>query len=111
MKFSAFILATYISLLTVQPVITVIASALNMQTEECCGDECCNHEQQDKPGKQDQTGTCNPFQACAYCFGCYISEPIFQVVAIQQIEFLHPSIKDNFTSGFSSDCFHPPEIV
>ena len=112
MKLTALIIATYISLLTVLPVVTAITSVCNMQTEECCGDDCCKPEQQDnKPTKQDQSGMCNPFQACTYCCGCYISEPTFQVVTVQQINILYPLVTDNFTTDFCSDCFHPPEIV
>ena len=112
MKLTAFIFATYISLLTVQPVLTVFASAFNDQTEERCGDNCCKHEQRDnKPAKQESNGMCNPFQACTYCCGCYISEPTFKAITIQQIIVRSQAVTNNFTSDFCADCFHPPEIV
>lgn len=72
MKFKTLLLTTYIWLLTVQPVLTAIASVFNVHTEESCGDSFCMHEQQEsKQTKQDQSGVCNPFLACAYCLGCY----------------------------------------
>ncbi len=112
MKLTALIIATYISLLTVQPAFTAITSVFSVQSEENCGDNCCKHEQQDNtPTKQEQNGMCNPFQSCSICFGYYISEPTFQLISIQQVKVLRAIVKDKFTSGFCSDCFHPPEII
>lgn len=109
MKFTVLIFAVYISLLTVQPVMTAIASVYTMQTVECCREDCSNHEQ--KNNKEKQNEMCNPFQMCSYCCGCYISEQASQAIIIQQIQALHPTVADSFTSDFCDDCFHPPRNV
>lgn len=112
MKVTALIFASYILMLTMQPVFTVIASAYNVQTEECCGDSCCKHSQQDnKPAKPEQNGMCNPFQSCAACCGYYISESTFNPIIVQQVNSLQTMLSVNFNSEFSKNCFHPPEII
>lgn len=109
MKRFSFIFATYILLLTVQPVVAVAVVFFNVQTEECCSGECCKHEPEGKPAKQESM--CNPFQACAYCCGYFISQPAYQVVIVQQANVLRSNIEINFASDFVANCFHPPELA
>jgi hypothetical protein len=121
MKLTAFILATYISFLTVQPLTKVIYSALTQQTEECCGDNCCENEQADNKQKSDTdnqdpnnccpNGICNPFEQCACCFSVTVEQPTYHYLATIIINKYILPTAESTTSNYIADCFHPPEIA
>ena len=114
MKIIAFILATYISLLTVQPVAEQIYASFTHK-EKVCTMACCKNKHA-RDNKEDANnccnkGVCNPFGMCNCCF--IYNQPqttiAFNNVALSNK--LVPSTENNFISTFLSDCFHPPEIA
>lgn len=118
MKFLAAILATFISVLTVQPVIQLFAGS--DANEEICCESCCSSDkscaQDSDSQKQDANeccpdGLCNPFQVCAYCCGGIVSGPFLALVTSSvKINYNQPT-KNNLVLGFRSNCYHPPEVA
>ena len=114
MKLTAFILATYISLLTVQPVAELIYSSLTNH-KETCEMACCKHKQANNT-KQDANnccdkGVCNPFGMCNCCFVYNQTQTTIEYNNFAQTNKLNTTVENNFVSSFMSDCFHPPEIA
>ncbi len=111
MKFTTFILVTYFSFLTVQPVVQQIYSLLIHQTVNCQQD-CCAKKNPENSNQNPKNcchkEICNP--VCPCCLVCTLY-PTFEIkrffVQVKCISALH----SNFISGFLSDCFHPPKIV
>lgn len=112
MKHLAFILATYISLLTFQPVITKMVVVLNQCTEHC-GTNCCDKakNEENTPKNNCDQNNCNPCQACGNCGYYYYSESSFEMTKNLVTESINPMVNEKAHSDFCSDCFHPPETV
>ena len=120
MRFLSFILATYILSLTVQPVVKDIYTSFTQQTtEDCCGESCCNDAQADskqEPCTQDPNnccpeGICNPFQQCSCCSVVIASQSTLNFITTVIASNFIVAISTDIASGYSADCFHPPEIV
>jgi len=113
MKHLSFILATYICLLTVQPVVTRVYASFNKQTESC-GHDCCKHkpisENKHHSNNCCDDGVCNPFGICNCCFVFNSVQVAVQFNTNSVMHKLVSSEENNLVSSFSSDCFHPPEI-
>jgi hypothetical protein len=114
MKVTTFILATYISLLTVQPVEELIYALLTnyMETSNmtCCENKQLNNTKQD-PNSCCGNGVCNPFGMCSCCFFYKHTQTTIQYYNLTQINKLNTAVEKNLVSSFISDCFHPPEIA
>ena len=115
MRIISFILVTYISLLTVQPVGAQIYSSLFHKSEKVCTHECCK-KKSGSPSKKEKgnccdKGVCNPFGMCNCCFvfNSDTSSITFKVPFIKNK--ISSSSENNPVSSFISDCFHPPEIA
>lgn len=112
MKLIAFIIATYISLLTVQPVLSVLTALTNNEMIECCGKNICDKEEpQKKNNKSEQQKQCNPFQACSLCCGYLVSEFTIENIIFKELKFKQTKYIENKNSDFFSSHFQPPEII
>jgi hypothetical protein len=112
MKLIAFIIATYISLLTAQPVLSAVSSMSNNEMSECCGKNMCNNEQpQKKNNKSEQHKQCNPFQVCASCCGYIVTELSIEKVIFTEFINGKTGYIENKNSAFFSSYFQPPEII
>lgn len=109
MKSIAFIIALYITVLTTLPFVSYVNTI--SRSNESCDTSCCNNKNENKSGKGQQTGMCNPFQSCAYCFAFIPSASIFEPLFIPEIKVNYPLQNVNFISNFSSSYFHPPDSV
>jgi len=116
-KFLSLIFAFYIGGIIIQPSLSVLINKI--ETQEVCDDQCCSNEGScDSNGCDDQknndccpSGICNPFESCACCVGFSITKPIIGITSNDvNVNYSEPEIK-KVHYGFSSDCFHPPEIV
>lgn len=110
MKHLAVILATYISLLTFQPVINKMIVLVQKSTEHC-GTSCCSKGQKEKntPTDNCDRNNCNPCQPCGNCCGYYYTDNSFHLIKILvTISYKHV-VNEVAISNFSNDCFHPPE--
>ena len=113
MKLTAFILASYILLLTVQPVAVQVYLSVTHHTQTCHM-ACCKHKQGENT-KHDANnccdkGICNPFGMCNCCF---VYNESATTVGYDKLAINNKFIaKDdnNLVSSYLSDCFHPPEI-
>lgn len=110
MRHLAFILATYISLLAFQPVITNMISLVKQSTEHC-GTNCCNKAQKEEnaPKNNCDQNNCNPCQACGNCCCYYYTESSFSIIKIPATISYNHVVNEAAISNFSNDCFHPPE--
>lgn len=112
MKLIAFIIATYISLLTIQPVLSVLASVSNSEMIECCSKNICKNEQpQKKNNKSEPHKQCNPFQVCASCCGYIVAEFTIEKVIFNEVNSKQTKYIENKNSIFISNFFQPPEII
>ena len=112
MKFIAFIIATYISLLTAQPVLSALASMSNNEMVECCSKNPCDNEQpQKKNNKSEQHKQCNPFQVCSLCCGYLVSEFTIETILFNELKLKQTKYIENKNSDFLSSYFQPPEII
>ncbi len=114
MKLTALMLATYISLLTIQPVAEQLYSSLTNH-KEVCTMACCKHKQamnnKQFPNNCCNKGICNPFGMCNCCFVYNQKETTIAYNNFIQTNKLIAAAENNFVSSFMSDCFHPPEIA
>lgn len=110
MKSITFIIALYITVLTALPFVSYVNTTI-LHSNESCDKNCCNNKNESKSGKSQQTGICNPFQSCAYCFAFIPSASTFEPLFIQEIKVSYPLQNVNFISNFSSSYFHPPDSV
>lgn len=119
MKLLSLIFVFYVGVIIVQPSISVLINKIEMQ--EVCDDQFCSEEQScidngcdDQKSKSSDCcpgGICNPFESCACCFGFSITKPIIEISTNDvNVNYAQPEIK-KVHYGYSSDCFHPPEIV
>jgi len=112
MKVTALIIATYISLLTAQPMLSVIAAMKNNEPVECCSNKTCENEQpQKKNNKSEQHTQCNPFQVCSLCCGYFVSEFTFKNIVFNKLKYKQTKYIENKKSAFFASYFHPPEII
>lgn len=113
MKVTALIIAIYIFLLTIQPLLSVFIDIKNCEAVECCSNKSYKNEQpQKKNNKSEQHKQCNPFQVCGSCvIYSLTTQPLFASIKSEI------STKQNFTyqfvfsSQFASDIWQPPKIV
>ena len=114
MKFIAFILATYISLLTVQPVAEQVYASLGNKRQACTM-ACCKHKETKKTKKECNNccdkGVCNPFGMYNCCFVYNPTQTMMSYAKFTEKNKFIPATENNFVSSFLSDCFHPPEIA
>jgi hypothetical protein len=108
MKLITLIFVTYISLLTIQPVLSVFASISNKRTE-CCNQNTCNNNQPKK--KSEQHKQCNPFVVCSLCCGFFLSEFPIKNVIFDELKYVQTYYIENKKSHFLSNYFQPPEII
>src|SRR5258706_7629525 len=114
MRIAVLILASYISFLTVQPMVSpVYVCELKVENKK---DSCCEKSLAKECQKQNSeedpcaNGICNPFGQCTCCLAA--PEP-----SIQQFSKVTQSLDFNvlasvsFFSSYLADCFHPPEVV
>ena len=120
MKATAFILATFISFLIVQPTMLQFYSSFSQLTQDnSCTDACCKHEQTDnkqKPDNQNSNdccpkGGCNPLEQCTCCVCLTVSQTPIQFITTVVLNKHITPISVGIVSKYSADCFHPPEIV
>lgn len=112
MKLITFIIATYISLLTIQPVLSALTSMSNNEMIECCSKNICDNTQpQEKNNKSEQQKQCNPFQSCSLCCGYIVSEFTIENIIFKELEFKQINYIENKDSDFLSSYFQPPEII
>jgi hypothetical protein len=76
---------------------------------QCCQKGHCSKKGQKKDNCENKG--CNPFMACSYG-NYFIAEKTFAsakppIPPKGKIVF----IKDNYTSEYISDCWHPPELA
>ena len=114
MRITAILFASYISFLTVQPMVSPV-QACEKKTEVKSTHRCCEKNQasgceKQEPGKCPSSGICNPFGQCTCCLAA--PEPSF-------FEFSKSTLGVDFTvltsanliSTYMADCFRPPEVV
>ena len=112
MKLIAFIIATYISLLTVQPVLSAVSSMSNSEMTECCSNSTCGNEQhQKKNNTSEQHKQCNPFQVCSSCYGYIVAEFTIENMIFHDFEYKQTKYIENKNSDFFSSYFQPPETI
>ncbi len=117
MKVTASILLFWFSLLTVQPTVAEVCRVMH-STESCCSKDkkdCCE-EKDSKPCKEADKDSCSgnlctPCSICSYCFTATVEKATFSFVRNSVSNNLVVIQNKNFLSGFTSQCFQPPEIV
>lgn len=112
MKITALILVYYFSFLSALPFVTLMESTFSEQTKEYCEKNCCENEKEtEKTEKNKQSGICNPFQSCASCYICYLSQTTFEPLNLEFTKVTLPTTTNHLISTFCSNWFHPPDIV
>jgi len=114
MKLTASILLFWFGLLTVQPAVAEVCQAMQSQ-EQCCKKDCCE-EKESKPCKEADKdccagSLCTPCSICSCCFTATVEKETFSFTRNSERTSLNVIQNLNFLSGFTSQCFHPPEIV
>ena len=119
MRFIVFIIAIFITVLTVQPTVQILVGSADKQ-ETCCADSCCDSDdscsQDADTENQDENGCCpggicNPFEACNCCCGGLVDQPsITQITSFIKINY-NSATENNLVLGFRSECYQPPEVV
>ena len=113
MKLTASILLFWFSLLTIQPAVAKVCQTL--QTGSCCKkDKKCSSKKESKPCKEEDKdccagGLCTPCSICSCCFTATIGKETFSFGRNSERVSLNVFQDLNFLSGFTSQCFQPPE--
>lgn len=113
MKIKTLILATYILLLTLQPMFSVFTIVSNNETEACCSNSLIKKDQSGKKNnKSEKQKQCNPFKVCSSCvIYLFTSQPFFALskteISTKQ-NFIYQSV---FTGQFEPYFWQPPKIA
>jgi hypothetical protein len=105
---------SYVSLLTVSPVLCGLTMAIK-QMDLCCsetGKDCSDGQTDDKPQKSSENNCCVPCCSVQNCH-CYFVTPQqfdFSVKLFKTIQKLRLQ-NESLTSNYLSDCWNPPEFV
>ncbi len=123
MKLTASILLFWFSLLTIQPAVAAACKAMQ-STESCCKKkstarkDCCTKDtskkKENKPCKENDKdccsgGLCIPCSICSCCFTATVEKEAFSFARNSERTSLTIIQNLNFLSGFTSQCFQPPE--
>ncbi len=113
MRFIAFILIAYISLLTVSPMVCETYTIVK-QTDLCCNSdnvEQCSKNKSDNKQSGSNT-TCTPCCSIQNCHCNFVEVPYFNfLVQVSTISKKTPTKNDKVLSNYLSDCWHPPKVV
>ncbi len=111
MKSISLILATFICLLTVEPVAIQIYSSVTHKKDTCTM-ACCKRMMDKKHTKNNccTNGICNPFGMCNCCFVYSASEMNITFGNTFSNSKIERKEENNVVSSYLSDCFHPPEL-
>ena len=109
MKLLATILTLIISILTVAPILQIYSTS-EQCTEYCCSNDTQSSEEQKGPDCCP-TGICNPFQVCACCVTISTENISFQFNPYITENKNRPTVDKFNLSGFTKDCWQPPETV
>jgi hypothetical protein len=111
MKFIAVILATYMALLTVQPLAVRVAAGLSQHAHTHCGMKCCEHPVNgNNPDNCCTNGTCNALQLCGCCFMLHTRRQIFNFNMVPKTNSWLARYAGKLRTGFYPDNFQPPEM-
>lgn len=115
MKLLSYILAFTVLFLSAKPAIDMIQFSTENQEVACCSSNKCSpisDNQNSEDGNNDEdSGICNPFQACGSCLLLCISTPFYTTL---QADIPSEQFFDyqSFTaSKFISDFWQPPKFV
>lgn len=113
MKTLCFLLASYIGLLIVEPLMGITVRQVETEEMVCTPEGCCKKEPgEDKPCKPETCCCfCNPFQVCGYCCIGRISETTFTFQAVVWDKLKYPPHVEVAVSAYEGTAFHPPEMV
>lgn len=112
MRFITTILIIYISLLTISPAVCGIYAVLD-QTDQCCTNtKKCSESSKDNNKKSQNNSPCTPccFMQNCNCYFTDVSQFIFQSNITARTKKIQ-SKNVNIVSNYSSDCWHPPEMI
>jgi hypothetical protein len=111
MKLTAIILATYMALLTVQPVVMQVVAGFGQHTHMHCAKKCCQHPlNANNPDNCCTNGICNTFQLCGCCFGLHTNRQVFNFNIAPKANTWLADGTDKLIAGFYPDNFQPPEM-
>jgi hypothetical protein len=111
MKVLAVILATYMALLTIQPVVQQISFGPMHQMHKGCCHKCCHQTTNEESNTCCPTNACNPFQLCGCCFGFNTNTQTFNFnINPDAIGWLTAG-HSKLISGYYPDNFQPPEMI
>jgi hypothetical protein len=105
-KVAAFILAFILLFFTIQPLFGTPKEVSKMQ---CCRKGHCSKKGEKKDNCENKG--CNPFMACAYGNYFIAVKPFISTIPSIIIKEKRVLIKDNYSSTYLSDCWHPPELA
>jgi len=109
-RFIAIILVTYISTLTISPVVCGTYLAIK-QNISCSNDHECKKKQENNK-KADHNSSCLSCCSVQNCHCSFVDAPQFNfLVQINLNSQRAPIKKDKVLSDYQSDCWQPPEIV
>ena len=115
MKQPAYILTILMLFFMVQPFVVNCQAQVKPVSKMtgCCGGESCHKKEKDKKTESkdcDRTNACNPFAGCSGCQYVAGSKFLYSSINIQTRLKKITLASENISSGFSSDCFQPPEL-
>jgi len=115
MKLISGILLFWFSLLTTQPAVAKVCQTL--QSESCCKkDKKCSSKKENKPCKEEDKdccagGLCTPCSICSCCFTATVEKENFSFARNAERIPMSAFKNAGFLSGFTSQCFQPPELA
>jgi hypothetical protein len=81
---------------------------------ECSEGECCMMEEEMTCDMEDMKccpGTCNPAQCAFVCFVCTVNQDKIVVKVFDSGIKTNSAAEQFLLSGFTSECFQPPELI
>tara|TARA_A100000171_G_scaffold20501_1_gene18895 strand:- start:9862 stop:10206 length:345 start_codon:yes stop_codon:yes gene_type:complete len=114
MKLLNYILAFTVLFLSAKPTIDILPfSTENQQT--CCSSSKCSpisDNQNSEDGNNDEeSGICNPFQACGSCLLLCINAPFYETLQVDIPTEQYFYYQSFIASKFISDFWQPPQFV
>ena len=114
MRLATFLLASYITFLTVQPMVSPAYACSTKKIERkihtCCEKKESKQSQKENSRENQCPGVCNPFGQGTCCLGAAPSCTYHFNTEIALSDF-DSFTSANFLSNYVADCFHPPEVV
>jgi hypothetical protein len=114
MRITALILASYISFLTAQPMMSPAYGCSTNKVEKKFSHSCCEKKEAKSETQKTKNntcpGVCNPFGQGTCCLG--VSSPFsFRFAALTCTKDFNSLTSVNLLSNYLADCFHPPEVA